>query len=200
MKLSSYRLAIRLPASGNRRVACLFAMCALGMSACGTGTVAAPTAAPTAVVASSATPAAAPTAAPVAAATQTVAPPTATVASTTDSFAPKKRAVWDTTASPDDVQGDCPGGSVVPPYGPVLITPNASGFEWKDVQNAVYSFTSAPAGFAYAGPNARNDGVITMTLTFENAQAFKMRALYVKTAEPACTHAFDYLGAFKFER
>jgi hypothetical protein len=116
-------------------------------------------------------------------------------------FKPDNRAVWETTASPDALQGDCPDGSVVPPYGPVLITPSTDGFDWKDVQNAVYAFAAVPeGGYRYAGPNGRKDGQITMTLTFVDAQNFTMQADYVKTGSPACLHRFDYKGAFKFER
>ncbi len=90
---------------------------------------------------------------------------------------------------------------MVPPYGPVLITPNAAGFEWKDVQNAIYVFSPAADGaYLYAGPNGRKDGVITMTLRFDNATQFVMQAALVKNDSPACTHAYDYKGAFKFDR
>ena len=90
---------------------------------------------------------------------------------------------------------------MVPPYGPVLITPNAVGFEWKDVQNSIYAFNAAAEGaFVYTGPNGRKDGVITMTLRFDNATQFAMQAQLVKTDSPACAHVYDYKGVFKFDR
>jgi hypothetical protein len=135
-------------------------------------------------------------------ATSTTAAPTASPATLVSTIKIEQRAVWDTTASPDALQGTCPNGSIVPPYGPVLITPSANGgFDWKDVQNATYAFTPTTDGaYRYNGPNGRADGVITMTVTFENATAFVMRADYVKSDTPGCTHQFDYKGVFKFAR
>lgn len=129
------------------------------------------------------------------------APATATAAPAKSAFASAAPAVWDTTASPDQLTGDCPDGSIVPPYGPVLLTPAAGALQWKDVQNAVYLF--APAGgevFTYTGPNGRKDGVITMSLTFQDAQHFAMRADYVKDGAPGCVHGYIYAGVFKFAR
>jgi hypothetical protein len=119
-----------------------------------------------------------------------------------ESFAPVKRGVWETTVGPDEAKGTCPNGSIVPPYGPVLLTPGDGGvLEWKDVQNAIYAFkSSAPNVYAYTGPNGRKDGVITMTLTFVDKTNFKMRADYVKSDTPDCTHGYDYAGVFKFDR
>jgi hypothetical protein len=116
-------------------------------------------------------------------------------------FAPQKRSVWETTVGPDQLRGDCPKGSIVPPYGPVLITPrDDGGFDWKDVQNGVYAFTPAGDAFTYSGPNVRKDGALTMTLTFKDEKTFAMQAEYVRTDAPACTHAYEYVGVFKFER
>ncbi len=134
-----------------------------------------------------------------------VASATAPTAPARSAFAPAARAVWDTTASPDQLTGDCPDGSIVPPYGPVLLTPAAGApigaLQWKDVQNAVYLF--APAGgesFTYAGPNGRADGMITMTLSFQDAKHFAMQADYVKDGAPGCVHGYAYAGVFKFAR
>jgi hypothetical protein len=177
----------------------------IGMAACGQQptSTAAPVAVATSPPASTAT-AVPPTAtpAPTAPATPTATPEQpAKAPPATSAFKLEKRAVWETTVSPDALQGDCPDGSIVPPYGPVLITPTDGGFEWKDVQNAVYGFAAtSDGGFRYAGPNGRKDGLITMTLTFVDAQSFTMQADYVKTNTPACLHRFDYKGAFKFER
>ncbi|MCX6018442.1 MAG: hypothetical protein NTZ50_08055 [Chloroflexi bacterium] len=117
-------------------------------------------------------------------------------------FSPKKRSVWETTAGPDQLRGNCPNGSVVPPYGPVLITPrDDGGFDWKDVQNGTYAFTTTDDGrFVYSGPNGRRDGAITMTLTFANDSKFAMQAEYVRTNAPGCIHIYEYAGAYKFDR
>ncbi len=125
--------------------------------------------------------------------------PTAAAA---ERFAPERRGVWETTPGTDELKGDCPNGSIVPPYGPVLITPiDAERLEWKDVQNAIYAFkASAPNVYEYAGPNGRKDGVITMTLTFVDRTNFTMRADYVKADAPGCTHGYNYAGVFKFAR
>ena len=135
--------------------------------------------------------------------------PTATTASAAaidvpaaQKFAPRQRSVWETTVGPDQMRGECPKGSIVPPYGPVLITPrDDGGFDWKDVQNGVYAFTPTAAGaFAFAGPNGRKDGVLTMTLIFDTDKNFSMQAEYVRSDAPACTHAYEYAGVYKFDR
>lgn len=118
-------------------------------------------------------------------------------------MAPTKRSVWETTVGPDQLKGECPNGSIVPPYGPVLITPKpeTGGFDWRDVQNATYGFAPTAANtFAYAGPNGRKDGVITMTVTFVDAANFTMQAEYVKADAPGCVHGYDYKGVYKFDR
>jgi hypothetical protein len=174
---------------------CRALVAAVLLSACGAtaAPVAEPTAAPTAPAVPTITPLpTSPTATPVTA-------PTAVIGAT---FAPVKRAVWETTAGSDQLVGDCPNGSIVPPYGPVLITPADTGLSWRDVQQATYVFAgdANPNVFRYAGPNGRNDGTITMTLTFNDATTFSMQALYVKNDTPGCTHVYDYAGVFKFER
>ncbi len=135
--------------------------------------------------------------------------PTATTASAAaidvpaaQKFAPRQRSVWETTVGPDQMRGECPKGSIVPPYGPVLITPrDDGGLDWKDVQNSVYAFTPTAAGaFAFAGPNGRTDGVLTMTLIFDTDKNFSMQAEYVRSDAPACTHAYEYAGVYKFDR
>jgi hypothetical protein len=117
-------------------------------------------------------------------------------------LAPSKRGVWETTVGPDTLTGNCPGGSVVPPYGPVLITPDGvQRFSWRDVQNATYGFEQLAFNrYRYAGPSGRKDGVLTMTLEFVDTTSFTMRAEYVRTLEPDCAHGYDYKGVFKFER
>lgn len=158
------------------------------------------------LAACAAAPTSTPTAAPAPTPTPLPAPPTTAPtpveAPAADAFAPQKRSVWETTVGPDQMRGDCPKGSIVPPYGPVLITPrDDGGFDWRDVQNATYTFAPTSQGaFAYNGPNGRKDGVLTMTLSFKDEKSFGMQAEYVRSDAPACTHAYEYAGVYKFDR
>jgi hypothetical protein len=117
-------------------------------------------------------------------------------------YAPTQRSVWDTSiVGQDQMQGNCTQGSVLPAYGLVQITPFEGGLEWKNQEPKPYEMTRVAANeYQFAGPNALNDGVVTMTVTFVDAQNLTMRREYVPENDAGCTHVHDYKGVFKWNR
>lgn len=121
-----------------------------------------------------------------------------------ESFLPALPSVWNTTIGPDNMTGECTKGSVLPVYGLVQVTPadaSLATIEWKNQEPKPYTFKQVqPNQFSYAGPTSINDGVVTMTVTFESATAFKMVREFVSVADPGCLHTHDYTGEFKWTR
>lgn len=118
------------------------------------------------------------------------------------SFAPTQRSVWDTSiVGQDQMQGNCTQGSVLPAYGLVQITPTGDGIEWKNQEPKPYAMTRiAENEYQYAGPNSIDDGVVTMTVKFVDAQNLTMRREFVPKSDAGCTHVHDYKGVFKWFR
>lgn len=118
------------------------------------------------------------------------------------SFAPNQRSVWDTSiVGQDQMQGNCAQGSVLPAYGLVQITPAGDGIEWKNQEPKPYAMTRiAQNEYQYAGPNSINDGVVTMTVKFVDAQNLTMQREFVPKSDAGCTHVHDYKGVFKWFR
>lgn len=117
-------------------------------------------------------------------------------------FAPKERAVWDTSiVGQDQMQGNCTKGSVLPAYGLVQITPTEAGIEWKNQEPQPYVMSRMGQNeYQYAGPNAINDGVVTMTVKFVDAQNLTMQREFAPNNDAGCTHVHDYAGVFKWNR
>lgn len=180
----------------------------LNLAACSTAPDAAPAAAPAATPIP--TPAVPPTATPEPAPTPTPLPtaepePTATppmdAQSAAHDLAPKQRSVWDTKISPGETLGDCAGGSILPVYGLVQITPTEAGLEWKNQEPVPYAMARvAPNTYRFAGPSSINDGVVTMTVTFVDEQSLVMLREFTPNADPGCIHRHEYTGEFKWFR
>jgi hypothetical protein len=117
-------------------------------------------------------------------------------------FSPTERSVWDTSiVGQDQMQGNCTKGSVLPAYGLVQITPFEGGLEWKNQEPKPYEMTRIAANeYQFAGPNSINDGVVTMTVKFVDAQNLTMRREFVPRNDAGCTHVHDYKGVFKWNR
>ncbi len=117
-------------------------------------------------------------------------------------FAPAQRSVWDTSiVGQDQMMGDCTKGSVLPAYGLVQITPFEGGLEWKNQEPKPYEMLRIAANeYQFAGPNSINDGVVTMTVKFVDAQNLTMRREFVPKNDAGCTHVHDYKGVFKWNR
>lgn len=99
------------------------------------------------------------------------------------------------------MKGNCTKGSVLPAYGLVQITPIDGGLEWKNQEPKPYAMTRIAANeYQFAGPNSINDGVVTMTVKFEDAQNLTMQREYVPNNDAGCTHVHDYKGIFKWNR
>lgn len=194
-----------------RKTNCAIALCmsVMALAACG-GNEPAATTTPVAII----TPSPAPTAIPlptpnatdVAIATATaqtaLASPLQSPIGAPASFAPTQRSVWDTSiAGQDQMQGNCTQGSVLPAYGLVQITPAGNGIEWKNQEPKPYAMTRiAENEYQYAGPNSINDGVVTMTVKFVDAQNLTMQREFVPKGDAGCTHVHDYKGVFKWYR
>jgi hypothetical protein len=186
--------------------------CVVALAACGGGeppatttppAIITPSPAPTAIPlpTPNATDAAMSTAAAQSALASPLQSPIGTPASSTG-FAPAQRSVWDTSiVGQDQMQGNCTQGSVLPAYGLVQITPSDNGIEWKNQEPQPYAMTRiAENEYQYAGPNSINDGVVTMTVKFVDAQNLTMQREFVPKNDAGCTHVHDYNGVFKWYR
>ncbi|MEO6061042.1 MAG: hypothetical protein ABIQ99_03785 [Thermoflexales bacterium] len=149
----------------------------------------------------------------------TAAPPTAAAPATADSpapalaptkpvkptdepgedFTPKTQSVWDTQVGPDSLKG-CSGGSILPAYGLVQVTPEGNTLVWKNQEPKPYTMTRVKPGvFAYEGLTALNDGTVKMVATFSGPTSVKMTRSFTPKAETACVHTHEYTGVFKWE-
>jgi len=168
---------------------------ALGLAGCSAAPVNTPI--PTPIAPPTTTPTAAPTPTPL----PTDAPePTAPQPAAQD-LAPRQRSVWDTKISPGETLGNCAGGSILPVYGLVQITPTEEGLEWKNQEPVPYAMARlAPNVYRFAGPSSINDGVVTMTVTFVNEKSLVMLREFTPNADPGCIHRHEYTGEFKWFR
>ncbi len=154
------------------------------------------------------TPAATATAAPAATGTATASPtaqaaatPTAAATASGGDFVPRVRSVWDTVVGLDQMRGTCARGSRLPVYGLVQITPNGDTLVWKNQEPAPYTMKRLQTNeYQYAGPSAIKDGVVTMTVTFNDAKTLHMQREFVANADPACMHTNVYTGTFQWEK
>lgn len=143
----------------------------------------------------------------------TVAPPTTAVPAPTlaptkpvkptdepgEDFTPKSQSVWDTQVGPDSLKG-CSGGSILPAYGLVQVTPEGNSLVWKNQEPKPYTMTRVKPGvFAYEGPTALNDGTVKMVATFSGPTTVKMTRSFTPKAEASCVHTHEYTGVFKWE-
>lgn len=178
------------------RVALALVVCAL--SSCGAPDSSAPSPAAPKTLATSAGTVAPPTAAapaPTLAPTKPVKPTDEPV----EDFTPKAQSVWDTQVGPDSMKG-CSGGSILPAYGLVQMTPDGNTLVWKNQEPKPYTMTRVrPGVFAYEGPTALNDGTVKMVATFSGPTTVKMTRSFTPKAEAACVHTHEYTGAFKWE-
>lgn len=116
-----------------------------------------------------------------------------------DDFTPKTQSVWDTQVGPDSLKG-CSGGSILPAYGLVQITPEGNTLVWKNQEPKPYAMTRVKPGvYAYEGPTALNDGTVKMVATFSGPTTVKMTRSFTPKAEAACVHTHEYTGVFKWE-
>jgi len=180
------------------RCTLIVSVLALGLAACS----AAPTNTPIPTPAAPATATPSPTATlfPTPAPEPTATPPMDAQPAAQD-LAPRQRSVWDTKISPGEMLGDCAGGSILPVYGLVQITPTEEGLEWKNQEPAPYAMARvAPNTYRFAGPSSINDGVVTMTVTFVNEKSLVMLREFAPNADPDCIHRHEYTGEFKWFR
>jgi hypothetical protein len=116
-----------------------------------------------------------------------------------EDFSPTKQSVWDTQVGPDSMKG-CSGGSILPAYGLVQITPEGNRLVWKNQEPKPYPMTRVKPGvFAYEGPTALNDGTVKMVATFSAPTTVKMTRSFTPKAEASCVHTHEYTGVFKWE-
>lgn len=196
-----------------RKTSFVIALCAMALAACG-GDAPQATTTPPAIITPSPMPTAIPlptanatevamaTAAARAALESPLASPLQSPISAPASFAPAKQSVWDTSiVGQDQMKGNCTQGSVLPAYGLVQITPNGDGIEWKNQEPKPYAMTRIAENlYQYAGPNSIDDGVVTMTVKFVDAQNLTMQREFVPKNDAGCTHVHDYAGVFKWFR
>lgn len=171
------------------------ALAGLALSAC--GAPAPSTAQPPAAIAPA-------TLAPVATATPQVAvatvAPVKAVEAPGEDFGPKVQSVWDTQVGPDALKG-CSGGSILPAYGLVQVTPNGNTLIWKNQEPKPYTMTRLKPGvFSYEGPTSLGDGTVKMVATFTSATTLKMTRSFTPRAEASCVHTHEYKGEFKWEK
>jgi hypothetical protein len=116
-----------------------------------------------------------------------------------EDFTPKAQSVWDTQVGPDSLKG-CSGGSILPAYGLVQMTPEGNTLVWKNQEPKPYTMTRVKPGvYAYEGPTAINDGTVKMVATFSGPTTVKMTRSFTPKAEAACVHTHEYTGVFKWE-
>jgi hypothetical protein len=90
-------------------------------------------------------------------------------------------------------------GTILAPYGPVIIRPNASGLGWVNTANEEYTLTRLGLNvYQYAGATTRGDGIVTIGVTFTSATTFNMSRVFAPSAEPGCTHTYAQIGTFEF--
>jgi hypothetical protein len=94
--------------------------------------------------------------------------------------------------------GPC-SGTVLAPYGPVIIRPNASGLGWVNTAQESYTLTRlGPNLYQYSGPTTLGNGTVTIGVTFTSATTFDMTRVFAPSAEPGCTHTYFQTGVFEF--
>lgn len=99
------------------------------------------------------------------------------------------------------MSGECAQGSVLPAYGLVQITPVDDGLEWKNQEPQPYVMARVePNVYAFAGPNSIADGVVTMTVTFQDEKSLTMVREFTPQSDPGCTHRHEYAGVFQWYR
>ncbi len=171
------------------------AFVSLALTACG---------APAASTAQPPAPTAPATLAPVATATPPVsaatAAPVKSVEGVGEDFGPTVQSVWDTQVGPDALKG-CSGGSILPAYGLVQVTPAGNTLIWKNQEPKPYTMTRLKPGvFSYEGPTSLDDGTVKMVATFTSATTLKMTRSFTPKAEGSCVHTHEYRGEFKWEK
>jgi len=97
-----------------------------------------------------------------------------------------------------DIAAGC-SGTILAPYGPVIIRPNLSGLGWVNTANEDYTLTRlGPNVYQYSGNTTRGDGLVTIGVTFTSATTFNMSRVFAPAAEPGCTHTYAQTGTFEF--
>jgi hypothetical protein len=109
--------------------------------------------------------------------------------------------VWNTSVVGPGVPAGTCSGTVNPPYGLVLITPQGDQLLWHNTVPEDYTFQkTSETTYLYTGPTGIGDGTVTMQLTFAGDQALQMTRAFVPNAETGCTHTHTYSGVFQFFR
>ena len=180
------------------RATAAFALISVVVSACAGPESPAPTATASRAATGAAPVVASPTAAP-AVATAAPTKPVKPTDEPVEDFTPRNQSVWDTQVGPDSMKG-CAGGSILPAYGLVQVTPEGATLIWKNQEPKPYTMTRIKPGvYAYEGPTALSDGTVKMVATFTSPTTVKMTRSFTPKAEAACVHTHEYSGAFKWE-
>ncbi len=126
--------------------------------------------------------------------------PTASSPAGGTDYTPTVAQVWDFTQGQDNLSGTCAGTQILPPYGPMKITPHGNTLELNTKEPTPYILTRVqPNIYSYSGPTATGDGKVTLTLTFTGEETSKMTRALVPNNDPACTHTHYYTGAFQWD-
>jgi hypothetical protein len=114
-------------------------------------------------------------------------------------YTPTTGSVWEFVQGDDIMTGTCSAGPILPPYGLVQILPGGDTMVWRSQEPAPYTFNRVKTNtYAYAGPTAVGDGIVTMTLTFTGATSLQMTRAFVPISDPGCTHTHYYSGTFQW--
>jgi hypothetical protein len=126
--------------------------------------------------------------------------PTPTGPGAATDYTPTVAQVWDFTQGQDNLSGTCAGTQLLPPYGPMKITPHGNTLELNTKEPTPYTLTRVqPNVYSYSGPTATGDGTVTLVLTFTGKAASKMTRALVPNNDPACTHTHYYTGVFQWD-
>lgn len=135
----------------------------------------------------------------------TALPPKPTVAAATATpsgpdYSPKVQSVWDTKVGADQMRG-CSGGSLLPAYGLVQVTPDGETLTWKNTEPKPYVMKKiGPGQWRYEGPTSLDDGTVKMVVTFTGEKTLTMSRSFIPKGEPGCTHMHEYTGEYKWDR
>jgi hypothetical protein len=126
--------------------------------------------------------------------------PAATSQGQPSDYAPTVAQVWDFTQGPDNLSGTCAGNQILPPYGPMKITPHGNTLELNTKEPTPYTLARVQANvYSFSGPTATGDGTVTMVLTFTGKESLKMSRALVPNSDPACTHTHYYTGVWQWD-
>ncbi len=110
-------------------------------------------------------------------------------------FVSTKSSVWDFAQSPDVMTGTCTRGAILPPYGLTELAPTPNGLTMTTQEPSPYNMIRVTTNvYSYSGPSPVNDGVVTLNLTFTNANTVQMTRAFVPKNDPNCTHSYTYVG------